>query len=70
MPRLKLLLGGVVAALLVGCAHPPRPPLYLWENFPRQQYNTLLRTDGGPDMEQITLLQAQAEKAQIGRAHV
>lgn len=68
MPRLKLLLGGVVAALLVGCAHPPRPPLYLWENFPRQQYNTLLRTDGGPDMEQITLLQAQAEKARAAGA--
>lgn len=63
MFRLKFVLSSTFAALLVGCAQPPRPPMYLWETFPRQQYNTLLRTDGGPDMEQITLLQSHAEKA-------
>lgn len=63
MLHLKVLLGSAFAALLVGCAKPPQPPMYLWENFPRQQYNTLLRSDAGPDMEQITLLQAHAERA-------
>ena len=68
MLRRDLLACALLTALLVGCAAPPRPPLYLWESFPRQQYNTLLRTDGGADMEQITLLQAQAEKARASGA--
>lgn len=54
---------GLLAAALTGCAKPPAAPLYHWENFPRQQYETLLRTDGGPDAAQVTALQAQAEKA-------
>ncbi len=54
---------GLLAAALTGCAKPPAPPLYLWEDFPRQQYQTLLRTDSGPDAAQVAALQAQAEKA-------
>ena len=36
--------------------------MYLWETFPRQQYDTLLRNGASPD-EQILVLQAHAEKA-------
>ncbi len=64
----KFVSGAALAAVLAGCVHPPRPPLYLWDNFPRQQYDTLLRTDGGVDTEQITQLQAQAEKARASNA--
>jgi hypothetical protein len=56
------LLGAALAALLVGCAQPSRAPLYLWEDFPRQQYDTLLRPGMGPD-EQIRAIQAHIEKA-------
>lgn len=54
-------LGTAVVTLLVGCAQTPKP-MYLWESFPRQQYDTLLRADPNPD-EQIRDLQAHAEKA-------
>ncbi|WP_280154093.1 DUF4810 domain-containing protein [Piscinibacter sp. XHJ-5] len=37
-------------------------PLYQWETFPRQQYDTLLRAGSSP-VEQIRLMEAQAEKA-------
>jgi hypothetical protein len=50
-----------VLALLAGCAA-PRQPMYLWERFPRQQYDTLLRSGASID-EQIRDLQAHAEKA-------
>lgn len=59
----RIAFGCTVALLITACAKPPRPPLYLWDTFPRQQYDTLLRPDAGPDNAQITLLQAQAEKA-------
>ncbi len=68
MRAVKLVLSIALGVVLAGCVHPPRPPLYLWENFPRQQYDTLLRTDGGVDTEQITQLQAQAEKARAANA--
>jgi hypothetical protein len=68
MRAINLVLGAALVSVLAGCAHPPRPPLYLWENFPRQQYDTLLKTDGGVDAEQIVQLQAQAEKARAGGA--
>jgi hypothetical protein len=57
-----------IAALvaLAGCA-PRKPSLYLWEGFPRQQYETLLQQDGGPQ-GQISLLEAQAEKARGANA--
>lgn len=61
-----LALGGWVA-VLAGCAAQGPPPLYLWEAFPRQQYDALLREGFNPD-EQIRLLEAQAEKAQAAHA--
>ena len=67
-PRPALLASCALAALLVGCAAPPRPPLYLWDNFPRQQYETLQRTDGGADAAQIAALQGQVEKARASGA--
>src|SRR5262245_34401009 len=56
--RLAAQTGG---AMLTACA-PMRPPLYLWDSFPRQQYDALLREGASPS-EQIRVLQAQAEKA-------
>jgi hypothetical protein len=57
--RRLALCGGL--ATLAGCAT-KTPPLYLWETFPRLQYEALLR-DGYSAQEQIETLQAQAEKA-------
>lgn len=53
-------------AALVGCAAAPQP-LYLWEAFPRQQYETL-RGEGVDPAEQITALEAHAEKARAANA--
>jgi len=52
--------GIAMIALLVGCAQPKT--LYLWEAFPRQQYDILLREGASPD-DQILVLQSHAEKA-------
>ena len=46
---------------LVGCAQPPKQ-LYMWETFPRQQYEVLLREGASPEA-QIQVLEAHAEKA-------
>jgi hypothetical protein len=59
--RLFLAAAVVTLTVLTGCAQ-RQPPLYLWENFPRQQYDTLLQQGGG-SQEQISVLEAQAEKA-------
>lgn len=52
--------------LLVGCTHAPKT-LYMWESFPRQQYDTLLRAGTGFD-SQIHHLQAHTEKARANGA--
>lgn len=52
----------VAALLMGGCAKRGPGPLYLWESFPRQQYETLLR-HGVPPEGQIADLEAHAEKA-------
>lgn len=57
--RLALILA--VAALAGGCAAPVKP-LYLWESFPRQQYEVLQRSGASAD-EQIRSIQAHIEKA-------
>jgi len=49
-------------ALLGGCAQNRVAPLYLWEAFPRQQYDTLL-SHGAPGLDQIASLEAHVEKA-------
>lgn len=58
----RRLLGATLALLLVACAQPSKAPLYLWEDFPRQQYDTLLRPGMSPD-QQIGAIQAHIEKA-------
>lgn len=57
----RLLLGACIA-VVAGCAHRPPPPLYMWETFPKMQYDALLANDNSP-LEQIELMEAQAEKA-------
>ena len=58
-PALLLAIGML---LTTGCAQRGPAPLYLWESFPRQQYDTLVRAGVAP-VEQIVLLDAHAEKA-------
>lgn len=54
----------VALLLAAGCAQPPKT-LYLWETFPRQQYDTLLANGQAPQA-QIGVLQAHVEKARAG----
>jgi hypothetical protein len=61
------LLAGLSAALLVGCAYKGPGPLYMWEAFPKLQYEALQR-GGAPADDQITALEAQAEKARAAGA--
>lgn len=56
------LAGATLATLLAACAQPSSAPLYLWENFPRQQYDTLLLPGLSPE-QQIGAIQAHIEKA-------
>lgn len=58
--RRVLVFGGMV--LLAGCAQKGLPPLYMWEAFPRLQYEALQRAGASP-VEQIGVLEAHAEKA-------
>jgi hypothetical protein len=58
--RCALALGGA-RLLLVGCAQAPQQ-LYMWESFPRQQYDALLREGMSPGT-QIQALEAHAAKA-------
>ncbi|HEY9067582.1 MAG TPA: DUF4810 domain-containing protein [Burkholderiaceae bacterium] len=53
---------GICVALLAGCAHKAAPPLYMWETFPKMQYDTLQRPGAAP-LEQVSAMEAQAEKA-------
>lgn len=61
------LLASAGVALLVGCAHRGPGPLYMWEAFPRQQYEAL-QSGGVPAQEQIAALEAHAEKARAAGA--
>ena len=60
--RRAALVGGFL--VLAGCAT-RQPPLYMWESFPKMQYDTLLGHGNSPS-EQIGLMEAQAEKARAG----
>lgn len=55
------LLATAALAMLAGCATPAKP-LYLWEGYPRNVYQSL-KGDGKSPSEQLVELQAQAEKA-------
>lgn len=56
-----LVLGGYFA-MMVGCAQRGPAPLYLWEAFPKLQYDALLRAGASP-VEQVGVMEAQAERA-------
>ena len=62
---MKMILRTASAALvslaLLGCVQAPKQ-LYMWEAFPRQQYEVLLRAGVSPE-SQIQALEAHAEKA-------
>lgn len=62
----SLVLGGCIA-LLAGCAHKGPGPLYMWETFPKMQYDTLLHPGVAP-LEQVGAMEAQAEKARAAGA--
>jgi hypothetical protein len=61
--RLFCCLVCVGMAVMTGCVTVPMP-LYSWENFPRQQYDTLLSKGTRLD-DQIRELQAHADKARV-----
>jgi hypothetical protein len=63
----RLLMMGSVVVLAAGCAHKAPPPLYMWDTFPRMQYDALLG-DGVAPLGQLTAMQAQAEKARAAGA--
>ena len=52
--------------VLVACVQAPKQ-LYMWEGFPRQQYD-VLRRDGVSPESQIQALEAHAEKARAANA--
>jgi hypothetical protein len=54
------------AALLAGCAQAPKQ-LYMWESFPRQQYDALLR-EGMSPASQIQAMEEHAAKARGANA--
>ena len=54
------------AILLAGCAQTHKP-LYMWEAFPRHQYDALLHEGASPD-SQIQAMEQQAVKAQGANA--
>ena len=56
----------VAIATLAGCVQAPKQ-LYMWESFPRQQYNVLLRAGASPE-EQIRAMEVHAEKARLANA--
>lgn len=56
----------LVACGLIGCAQPHKT-MYMWEAFPRQQYDYLIGEGSGSE-EQIRLLEAHAEKARASGA--
>jgi hypothetical protein len=62
--KLSTLLTCAAALWLAGCASAPKP-LYLWENFPRQQYQ-VLQGNGSSPQDQIRDLQAHVERARGG----
>jgi len=63
--RLALTVGCV--ALFAGCAQRGPAPMYMWDKFPRQQYETLLSAGVAP-LGQIGDMEAHAEKARAAGA--
>lgn len=57
----------VAIGMLGACAAKGPGPLYLWEAFPRQQYEVLLRAGVNAEL-QIRQLESHAEKARAANA--
>lgn len=58
---LRIAIAAMASLMLFGCAQAPKQ-LYMWEAFPRQQYDALQREGVSPE-SQIRALEAHAEKA-------
>ena len=58
----RLLLAAGCVVLFSGCAQRGPAPLYMWEKFPRQQYDTLLSPGVAP-LDQIAQMEEHVEKA-------
>ena len=56
--------------MLAGCAQRGPAPLYLWETFAQQQYDTLKADGTNGGAEQIQVLEAHAEKARATNAQL
>ncbi|CAN5916112.1 DUF4810 domain-containing protein [soil metagenome] len=54
-------------ALMAGCAQKGPAPLYMWEAFPKLQYDALLRAGASP-LEQVSVMEAHVEKARAAGA--
>ena len=65
---LRRLVAASTLLTLVGCVTRP-VPLYTWENFPRQQYEMLLR-EGASPLDQIAAMNAHAEKAKANNSRL
>jgi hypothetical protein len=63
---LRRTLVAVAPLALIGCVQAPKQ-LYMWELFPRQQYDVLHREGVSPE-SQIQALEAHAEKARAANA--
>lgn len=62
MRKMPTIVTGIVAVLMLsGCAQ-QNPPLYMWEKFPRQQYDLLLG-DGSDMGKQIETMEEHSRKA-------
>ena len=56
----------LLVTVLGGCVQPPKQ-LYMWEAFPKQQYDALLRENTNTT-EQIASMEAHVEKARAAGA--
>ena len=62
MKKMPTIVTGIVAVLMLsGCAQ-QNPPLYMWEKFPRQQYDLLLGDDSDLG-KQIETMEEHSRKA-------
>ena len=66
-PAIRAVFFASCIAVLAGCAHKAPPPLYMWGNFPKMQYDALLGAGVSPT-EQVGAMEEQAEKARAAGA--
>jgi hypothetical protein len=66
-PLARVVAVAACVVVVAGCAHKAPPPLYMWESFPKLQYDALLRSGITP-VEQIAAMEAHADKARASGA--